>query len=116
MHIVTVTSSDYKAAMSSYARDDNCDIFKCYKTQTVAELHIYVVKKSNYSSNFRIFTFFFSLKTTQKAHLYCASNNHYSQWLSLAVIHISHLFFYSTRANRSQSEHHAGLNKISVIQ
>lgn len=31
MHIVTVTSSDYKAAMSSYARDDNCDIFKCYK-------------------------------------------------------------------------------------
>lgn len=64
--------------MSSYARDDNCEIFKCYK-QTVAELHIYVVKKkSNYSSDFRIFTFFF-LKTTQKAHLYCASNNHYSQ-------------------------------------
>lgn len=31
MHIVTVKSSDYKAAMSSYARDDNCDIFKYYK-------------------------------------------------------------------------------------
>lgn len=30
----------------------------------------------------------------------------------------SHLtsVFYSTRANRLQSEHHAGLNKISVIQ